>query len=108
MNNVPVKSDSFTPETVEIIARTIAPGLTKDELNVFLHNCVRTGLDPMAKQIYAIKRGGRMCIQTGIDGFRLIAERTGKYAPGKDTEFIKDEQGRLVGAKAYVKKMTPI
>ena len=98
--------EHYTPQTVDIIRRTIAPGLSMDELNVFLHNCMRTGLDPMARQIYAIKRGGRMCIQTGIDGFRLIAERTGKYSPGKDTEFLHNEKGQLLGAKVYVKKMT--
>jgi len=103
----PQAVEHYTPGTVDIIRRTIAPNLTMDELNVFLHNCMRTGLDPMAKQIYAIKRAGRMCIQTGIDGFRLIAERTGKYSPGKDTEFLYDDKGTLLGAKVYVKKMTP-
>lgn len=48
-----------------------------------------------------------MTIQTGIDGYRLIADRTGKYAPGIDTEFGYDENGNLRWAKAYVKKMTP-
>ncbi len=99
-------SGTYTKEQIDIISRTIAPNLSKDEMAIFLHNCARTGLCPFARQIYAIKRGGTMCIQTGIDGFRLIAERTGKYSPGKDTEFLYDENGRLLGAKVYVKKMT--
>lgn len=45
------------------------------DLAVFFHQCVRTGLDPFARQIYMISRQGKQTIQTGIDGFRLIARR---------------------------------
>lgn len=50
-------------------------GATNGDLAVFHHVCQRTGLDPFARQIYMIKRDGKQTIQTGIDGFRLVARR---------------------------------
>jgi phage recombination protein Bet len=81
---------TWTPEQTQLISSTIAPGCTPDELKLFAYACQRTGLDPFSKQIYAIKRGGKMTIQAGIDGLRAISERTGQL-DGSETYWCGED-----------------
>jgi phage recombination protein Bet len=75
----------FANQERELIAKTIMPGASAAELSLFEKVCIRTQLDPFARQIYAIKRfqkgrGEVWSFQTSIDGFRLVAQRSSAYA----------------------------
>jgi phage recombination protein Bet len=84
----PSQTDWTPQQRAALSALGIDDTVTAGELQVFLTYAQRTGLDPFARQIHMVKRkqrveGGdwkvRWSIQTGIDGFRVIAARSGKY-----------------------------
>lgn len=105
---------------IDLLKSQIAKDCSDAELALFGEVCDRTGLNPFLKQIYAISRndkesgGKKMSIQTGIDGFRLIAERTGVYAGSDEAlfdeglnlyEHLKSDRGAPKTAKVTVWKM---
>ena len=84
--------------TEDQLAALHAMGVSEEtspaELEVFRHVAQRTGLDPFARQIYLISRKDRVnvdgqwsdvykaTIQTGIDGYRVVARRAADRANG--------------------------
>ncbi|NKR79424.1 phage recombination protein Bet [Rhodococcus hoagii] len=90
---------NFTPQQIAALKQLGVDEATDGDLQVFFHQCQRTGLDPFARQIYMIGRrqkdwnprtreetwSTKYTIQTGIDGFRLIASRTGQLDGYEDT-----------------------
>lgn len=90
-------------------------GTTKDgqsrsneDLIYFLYVAKKVGLDPLAHQIYAVFRWDshvdkeRMTIQTGIDGLRLIAQRSGNYAGQDEVVFDPVDESLKNPIKASV------
>lgn len=80
----------------------------EDEVRLYMHRVKGTGLDPLANQICAVWRWDkrlndhRMTIQTQIDGFRLIAARTGQYAGNDGAQVELDENGKPVAVTVTV------
>lgn len=76
---------SFTTEQMTALESLGVEGAMPAEVAMFFDQCQRTGLSPWARQIYMIGRWDsklrrkKYQVQVSIDGFRLIAERTGQY-----------------------------
>lgn len=89
---------TMTEEDVQVLKTTICRGASDAELGLFVATCKHTGLDPFMRQIHAVFRNTNvgtksnpdwqpvMTIQIGIDGYRLVADRTG-LTEGMDGPF---------------------
>lgn len=77
------KEDIQTLVSASIIPRDTPEGT----IRMFGRFCAESNLSPFKRQVHLIKRGDRFTIQTGIDGYRSIADRTGRYAGNDDYLF---------------------
>jgi len=104
----------FSAAEMDVIKTVIARGASDVELKMFVAMATKLGLDPLSKQIYCVKRHVKQAngqwvdaitIVVGIDGYRLAADRTGRYCPGRAPTYEYDDDGRVTSATAYVLKL---
>lgn len=58
---------------LELIKKMVAPFATDDEFKAFMYLCTAYNLDPIKKEIYFIKYGGKSTVITSRDGYLKIA-----------------------------------
>ena len=99
----------FSDKQIEIMRQTVAKDVPPAEFSVFLEVCKHRQLNPFNREIYAIMRGSgqyrQMTIKVSIDGFRLLAERSGKYR-GQKGPFFCGEDG--VWKEEWVSNKPPV
>lgn len=67
-------------EQIDLIKKTVMPQASDLELNLFVNFCRTKRLDPLSKQVYAIRqKNGSWQFFSSIDGLRVIAQRSGEY-----------------------------
>lgn len=97
---------TFTRDEIDLIRRTKLPdGSGEDDLNLLLYYARKTGLNPLLNQVYLSRRNGKSQPQATIDGFRIAAERTGKYL-GQTTPMFCGPDG--VWTDAWVSNQPPV
>jgi len=92
----------FTQKHLDLIKSQIAPKATQEEFELFIMMARRTSLDPLLRQLHFVKYGegdrAKVAYITSIDGYRIIAHRTGLFA-GKDEPTLYYD-GKLISSCA--------
>lgn len=116
----------LTKEDIKTLeqAGVIPKGTPASQVDLFGRQCAEYKLSPFKRQIHLVKRKQKngeswtdiYSAQTGIDGFRAIAERTGRYAGSDDYTFdeglnqyqmIESKRLKPKTATAIVHKLLP-
>lgn len=85
---------ALSQESVDLLQKTICKDHTPDEVMLFVQYCQAKNLDPFGREVYSVKRGGKLTFQMGIDGLRGKAEETSEYN-GQETAWC-DTDGKWV------------
>ncbi len=101
-NNLP-GIDFKSREIINMLKRTVAQGATDEEFFMFAELCKATGLNPLKREVWFIKSGGRPQIMTGISGYLTIANRHPMF-DGMEVSFeYKGEALHSATCKVYRK-----
>lgn len=103
-----VPAPEFSNEQIRLLGETVAKGCDQNELAFFLHVAKLKRLDPFTGQIHVVKRWDstlgkeKMTVQTGVDGYRVIAARTNDLAGIDDPEYDTETEEHPNVAKVTV------
>lgn len=78
----PIVQQGFDDPTRELIRKAVSDPrqpLSQDEFDLFLAVCRHTGLNPLLKEIYAVRIDGRFSVLPGVDGYRRIAQSSPRF-----------------------------
>ena len=97
------KPEVFEREVVDIIRQTVAPDLTPNELKVYLGVCRRYKADPIMKDIVPVifnTKKGRILNFIITKNFCYKVAHASKELNGISATIVRDEKGKIIGAKA--------
>ncbi|MDD2246399.1 MAG: phage recombination protein Bet [Proteiniphilum sp.] len=97
----------FSANEIALIKNIAAPKCTDDEFKLLLYQAQTYNLDPLLKQIWAVKYSDNKpaSIFAGRDGFLAIAHRSGAF-DGMESGFKQDGTNVIGWAKVYRKDMS--
>jgi phage recombination protein Bet len=94
----PYNPDAWNDERREFVRKNFCANAPDEFIEPFLKLCERRNLSPEANHIYLVPRWDskakreRWVPQPSIDGYRLIATRTGHYAGSDEPIFLEGEK----------------
>ena len=100
------KLETIDPEKLKLIKSTIAKDCTDTELSLLLYQADRLGLDPLQKQIWAVKYEGKAAlIFVGRDGYLQFAHKSGQF-DGMETAIEGEGDNAIATTRVFRKDMS--
>jgi len=88
----------YNEDQMSLMRAKVAPNCTQTEFELLMYMANKYNLDPLIRQIWAIKYEGKPAlIFAGRDGFLEIAHRSGHF-DGMKSDCVYDDKGVLVSA----------